>query len=70
MNFPALLRKLKILPRWVIVVLDSGIILFSALLGYLLRFNFSGSDLEKNHFQQGILVYTALGFLAIIVSGS
>ncbi|MEQ1587605.1 MAG: nucleoside-diphosphate sugar epimerase/dehydratase [Cyclobacteriaceae bacterium] len=69
-SFPALLRRLKILPRWVIVIIDCSFIIFSTLTGYLLRFNFSISDLQRNNFDEGILVYTACGFLAIIVTGS
>lgn len=69
-SFPALLRRLKILPRWVIVIIDCSFILFSTLTAYLLRFNFSGSDLEVNHFQQGLLIYTLCGFLSIIATGS
>ncbi|MEM6522289.1 MAG: nucleoside-diphosphate sugar epimerase/dehydratase [Bacteroidota bacterium] len=33
--------KLKILPRWVIILIDASIVAFSTLLGYLLRFNFN-----------------------------
>ena len=69
-SFPALLRRLKILPRWVIVIIDCSFILFSTLTGYLLRFNFSVSDLEKNSFQQGLLIYTLSGFFSIIATGS
>jgi FlaA1/EpsC-like NDP-sugar epimerase len=69
-SFPILLRSLKILPRWVIVLIDCSFILFSTLLGFLLRFNFSTSDLVTNHFKQGILIYTSCGLLAIMVTGS
>jgi FlaA1/EpsC-like NDP-sugar epimerase len=69
-NAPALLRRLKILPRWVIVIIDCLFIVFSTLLGYLLRFNFSVTDLAVNNFQQGILIYTTCGFIAIIITGS
>lgn len=69
-SFPVLLRRLKILPRWVIILIDCSFILFSTLTGYLLRFNFSVSDLVDNHFQQGILIYTTCGFLSIIATGS
>ena len=69
-SFPALLRRLKILPRWVIVIIDCSFILFSTLTAYLLRFNFSGADLEVNHFQQGLIIYTLCGFLSIIATGS
>jgi FlaA1/EpsC-like NDP-sugar epimerase len=69
-SFPILLRSLKILPRWVIVLIDCSFILFSTLLGFLLRFNFSTSDLVTNHFKEGILIYTSCGLLAILTTGS
>lgn len=69
-SFPALLRRLKILPRWVILIIDCSFIIFSTLIGYLLRFNFSISDLQRNSFTDGLFVYTACGFLAIIATGS
>jgi len=69
-SLPVFLRKLKILPRWVIVLIDTGFILFSTLTGYLLRFNFSTSDLIANQFYFGIAIYGTCGFLAIIATGS
>jgi FlaA1/EpsC-like NDP-sugar epimerase len=69
-SFPALLRRLKILPRWVIVIIDCFFIIFSTLTAYLLRFNFSVSDLKVNNFQQGLLIYTMAGVLSILITGS
>lgn len=69
-SFPALLRRLKILPRWVIVLIDVLFISFSTVIGYLLRFNFSISDLIEYRFQQGVLIYTACGFISILITGS
>lgn len=69
-NLPAFLRKLKILPRWVIVLIDTWFILFSTLTGYLLRFNFSTTELSNNHFYFGIAIYGTCGFLAIVATGS
>lgn len=64
------IRNLKILPRWVIIALDLSIISFSVFLGYLLRFNFSVSELQINHVYSGILLYTTMAFLAILITGS
>lgn len=69
-NLPAILRKLKILPRWVIVLIDTGFILFSTLTAYLLRFNFSVTELLNNNFYFGLVIYATCGFLAIITTGS
>jgi len=65
-----LIRNLKILPRWVIIFIDLLLISFSALLGFLLRFNFSVRDLENNQFQYGILLYTTCGLLSIVFTNS
>lgn len=64
------LRNLRILPRWVIVVIDLGIIASSSLLGFLLRFNFSESDLANIQYGQGSLIYTGCALIAILLSGS
>jgi len=69
-SFPALLRRLKILPRWVIVLIDLFFIFFSSLLGYLLRFNFSTVELVNYNFEVGILFYTGCGLLSILITGS
>jgi FlaA1/EpsC-like NDP-sugar epimerase len=68
--FSRLIHNLKILPRWVIVCIDLSILAFSALLAYLLRFNFSIGDITASDFKTGILVYTASGALAIFITGS
>lgn len=65
-----LVRNLRILPRWVIIFIDLFFISFSAFLGYLLRFNFSTSELVAYHFEEGILIYTTCGFVAIMLTGS
>ncbi|HQQ82615.1 MAG: nucleoside-diphosphate sugar epimerase/dehydratase [Cyclobacteriaceae bacterium] len=65
-----LVRNLRILPRWVITFIDLFFISFSTFLGYLLRFNFSVSDLIYYHFEEGVLIYTVCGFVAIMLTGS
>jgi len=57
-------------PRWLIIFIDLLLISLSALLGYLLRFNFSIPDLENSQFLYGILAYVSCGFLAIILTDS
>ncbi len=64
------LRNLRILPRWVIIIIDLMILAFSSLLGYLLRFNFSYTDLIKNNFLDGIAIYVGLGLFSILVTNS
>jgi FlaA1/EpsC-like NDP-sugar epimerase len=61
---------LKILPRWVIIVIDALFIAFSTFLGFVLRFNFSSADILKHNFFEGLLVSVSVGVFAIIVTGS
>ncbi|MBY0435976.1 MAG: polysaccharide biosynthesis protein [Cyclobacteriaceae bacterium] len=65
-----IIGNLRILPRWVIIFIDLFIISFSALLGYLLRFNFSWEDLFRYHFEEGVIIYSSCGLLAILLTGS
>jgi FlaA1/EpsC-like NDP-sugar epimerase len=64
------IKRLRILPRWVIISIDLAIICFSCFLGYLLRFNFSLSDLVNSNFIQGTLYYSLLGVVAMIATSS
>lgn len=68
--FSRILHNLKILPRWVIVIIDLSIIAFSAFIAYVLRFNFSFPELIKYNFELGIACYTICGGIAILISGS
>lgn len=62
--------RLKILPRWMIIVIDALIITFSTVLGYLLRFNFSIDEIFDFHFYQGVTVSVFSGLVSILLSGS
>lgn len=64
------IRNIRILPRWIIVVIDLLFITLSALLGYALRFNFHIKDMETSHFAQGIVIYALCGLAAIIITRS
>ncbi len=66
----ALLKNIRILPRWVIIFIDIFFISFSAFLGYLLRFNFSFAELIHYRFQTGVLFYSICGLVSIIITGS
>ena len=57
---------LKILPRWVIILIDLVIIGFSTLLGYLLRFNFSVAEITSQDFDAGITLNICTSLLAIL----
>jgi len=65
-----LIKNLRILPRWVIIAIDLFFISFSTILAYLLRFNFSQSELANNHYWQGVALYTGFGLLSILITNS
>jgi FlaA1/EpsC-like NDP-sugar epimerase len=62
--------KLRILPRWVIVIIDISFIALSTVLGYVLRFNFSLSDILFHNFHEGLILSVSSGLVAIIVTDS
>lgn len=62
--------NLRILPRWVIIVIDLGFIAFSATIAYLLRFNFDLREIQHNNFVSGVILTVACGLIAIMGSGS
>jgi FlaA1/EpsC-like NDP-sugar epimerase len=54
----------------VIVLIDLSLITLSALLGYLLRFNFHVQDIAINRFERGIVTIAICGLLAILATRS
>lgn len=64
------IRNLKILPRWVIISLDLTIVAFSSVIGYLLRFNFSVSEILDSRLLPGTVLYVVCGFIAVLITNS
>lgn len=64
------LLELRILPRWVIIILDLLIIAGSTFIGYLLRFNFEFSEIKSFSFELGIITNTVACLLALIITRS
>lgn len=60
------LKKLKILPRWIIASLDAIILYQSAFFGYLVRFNFELDLVEENAAFTGSLVFMLGGVLVML----
>ena len=63
-------NSLKILSRWIIILLDLVIIANAAFLAYLLRFNFQLLDLDRYNFEIGIAVYLICALLASFITKS
>lgn len=62
--------NLKILPRWVIVVIDLSIVAISATLGYLLRFNFHLPEIERHDPLLGVSLHVVFAFVAVLITNS
>ncbi|RIW14377.1 polysaccharide biosynthesis protein [Algoriphagus lacus] len=62
MNF---LSRLKILPRWIIASLDSFILFYCALFGYLVRFNFELEVIEQYDAFAGSFTFMVGGLLVM-----
>lgn len=65
-----LLLKIKILPRWIIIVIDLIILFFASLLAYLLRFNFEYSRFDSFNVNKGIIIFTFLCFFSSLITRS
>ncbi len=64
------IRTLKILPRWVIVLIDLTILFSSAILGYFLRFNFNLTELSHSNLYEGVLAFSVCGLFSILITNS
>ncbi len=62
------IKSLRILPRWIIILIDLGIIAGSALIGFALRFNFNLSEFPATF--KGLTLYMIAGMLAIFITQS
>ena len=65
-----LLLKIKILPRWIIILLDLALLFFSSLLAYLLRFNFDYSRLDNFDVNKGILLFSIFCLVSSLATRS
>ncbi len=64
------LLKIRIVPRWIIVLIDLIIVFFSSLLAFLLRFNFDYSRLNSYEVNKGIALFTFFCFTASMLTRS
>ena len=62
------LRGLRILPRWIIILIDLSIITLSVLFAYLLRFNFNVYQVLGSNVEIGILVFLGIGITLIFIT--
>ena len=64
------LLQLRILPRWVIIILDVIVILFATFLGYCLRFNFNFEVIYSYNLSQGIILNGLAGLISLMITRS
>ena len=64
------LLKIRIVPRWIIILIDLIILFFSSLLAFLLRFNFDYSRLDSYEVNKGIAIFTFFCFAASMLTRS
>ncbi len=64
------LLKIRILPRWIIILIDFLILCFSAALSYLLKFSFNHNVFVELEVVKGMLVLVTMGFISILVTKS
>ena len=64
------LLKIRVLPRWIIILIDLIIVFFSSLLAFLLRFNFDYSKFDSFEVNKGILIFTFFCFLSSLITRS
>ncbi len=64
------IKTLRILPRWIVVILDMMVIGASTILGYLLRFNFELNELDKWQFERGVITAVLAGLCAVLLTKS
>lgn len=64
------LFSIRILPRWIIILIDLILLYFSALLAYLLRFNFRFELLDRFQANQAVLVMAGIGLVCVLLTRS
>ncbi len=64
------LLKIRVLPRWIIIVIDTFILFFSSLFAFLLRFNFDYSRLESFDVNKGIFIFTFFCLISSLLTRS
>jgi len=60
--------KIRILPRWIIILIDIIVLASSAFIAYILRFNFDYSKLHEFDANTGVLFFTGLGGISCLIT--
>ncbi len=63
-------KSLRILPRWIILLIDLVLLFLAVGLAYLLRFDFDIDLIIREKFSQGVLLFLLSGLAAILITKS
>jgi FlaA1/EpsC-like NDP-sugar epimerase len=64
------INDISFLPRWIILLIDLGLLLVSIVFAYLLRFNFNIADVIAFKFTEGLVLFSICHLLAIFLTQS
>lgn len=63
-------KNLKVVPRWLIVLIDSLIIFHATFFAFFVRFNFNFGEVDRFEVLPAVLVFTVLTLLAMLLTRS
>ncbi len=64
------LREIRILPRWIIIVIDAFFVLISTSFSYILRFGFDLIAVDRSHYEVGIPLFVSLSIIVSLFTKS
>lgn len=64
------LREIRILPRWIIILIDALLVLIVTSFSYLLRFNFDLIGVDRSHYELGIPIFVTLSLIISLITKS
>lgn len=69
-SFFQVVKKLTVLPRWVIILLDLVVLVTSSFLAFALRFNFNQQEMLLHSVGVGVITLSAAGLLSSLITKS
>ncbi len=64
------LREIRILPRWIIILIDAFFVLIATSFSYVLRFNFDLVAVDRSHYEIGIPIFVILSIFSSLLTHS
>jgi FlaA1/EpsC-like NDP-sugar epimerase len=64
------IKRINILPRWIIACLDGVILFQSAFFAHIIRLNFDWSNMENYHVVKGSLLFLVMGLMVMFFTKS